>query len=192
MARGSVAPVIVIGVIIAVGCGGEPAPPAPLPPLPPPAPADTERFADSARCGQCHTAGDGDQLRDGAGRDVSPVALWRTSMMALAARDTMYLAVVSDELADAADPAAVGALCTGVAVAGRGVAAGIAPVGRAISAGSAVSGLAAGRAGGLAAGAPPGSSGAGRRRTSSTAVTTAAPTKPPTSAGIQVRSRRSR
>lgn len=112
MARGSFARVIVIGVIIAVGCGGEPIPPAPLPPLPPPAPADTERFADSARCGQCHTAGDGDQLRDGAGRDVSPVALWRTSMMALAARDPMYLAVVSDELADAADPAAVGALCT--------------------------------------------------------------------------------
>lgn len=108
MGRGSISVVVVA----ALGCGGEPAPPVPLAPLPPPAPADTERFADAARCGQCHTAGDATQLRDAAGRDVSPVALWRTSMMALAARDPMYLAVVSDEVAAAADPAAVGALCT--------------------------------------------------------------------------------
>lgn len=98
-------------VLAAAGCGDDGAP-APLPPLPIPAPADTERFADAARCGQCHTAGDATQLRDAAGRDVSPVALWKTSMMALAARDPMYLAVVSDELAAASDPAAVDALCT--------------------------------------------------------------------------------
>jgi hypothetical protein len=97
--------------VTAAACG-EPPPPAPLAPLPPPAPADTDRFADAARCGQCHTAGDDTQLRDAAGRDVSPLAPWRASMMALAARDPMYLAVVSDELAHAADPAAVGALCT--------------------------------------------------------------------------------
>jgi hypothetical protein len=38
-------------------------------------------------------------LRDAAGRDISPVALYRSSMMALAARDPFYLATVSHELA---------------------------------------------------------------------------------------------
>lgn len=103
----AVASVVAAGAL--AGCGAEP-PPAPLAPLPPPAAVDTARFADAARCAQCHTAGD-TALRDAAGRDVSPVARWRPSMMALAARDPMYLAVWSADRAAAADPAAVDALC---------------------------------------------------------------------------------
>ena len=96
---------------VAAGACGEAPPPAPLAALPPPAAVDTERFADAARCGQCHTASD-TALRDAAGRDVSPVARWRPSMMALAARDPLYLAVWSADRAEAADPAAVDAICT--------------------------------------------------------------------------------
>lgn len=87
-------------VACAIACGtDELGPrPAPLEALPGGAPVATERFADAARCAQCHTAGT-TALRDAAGRDVSPVALWRTSMMALAARDPFYLAVFAEELA---------------------------------------------------------------------------------------------
>lgn len=107
-ARGVVVSLVAAAVV--AGCGESP-PPAPLTDLPPPAAADTERFADAARCAQCHTASDV-ALRDAAGRDVSPVARWRPSMMALAARDPLYLAVWSADRADAADPAAVDAVCT--------------------------------------------------------------------------------
>lgn len=57
-------------------------------------------FQSSLACAQCHTAADGNAaLRDASGRDVSPVAVYRSSMMALAARDPFYLATVSHELA---------------------------------------------------------------------------------------------
>ena len=57
-------------------------------------------FQSSLACAQCHTSADGDSaLRDAAGRDVSPVTAYRSSMMALAARDPFYLATVSHELA---------------------------------------------------------------------------------------------
>lgn len=75
-------------------------------------PADTERFADSQRCGQCHTASDA-ALRDRGGHDVSPVLLWRSSMMALAARDPYYLATVAEERArDPGNAAEIDAACT--------------------------------------------------------------------------------
>jgi len=83
-----------------IACGTEelgPRPP-PLEPLPAAGTVATERFADAAKCAQCHTAGPS-ALRDAAGRDISPVALWRTSMMALATRDPFYLAVFAEELA---------------------------------------------------------------------------------------------
>lgn len=87
----------------------------PLPPLPSPAAATSDRFTTSEICGQCHLAASGPTLRDAAGRDVSPVFLWRSSMMAMAARDPFYLAVFEEELAanpsDAAR-AAVEETCT--------------------------------------------------------------------------------
>lgn len=96
------------------GCGSDsPARPAPLEPLPPPATVETDRFRDVEACGQCHLAEATDlALHDAAGNNVSPVLLWRSSMMALAARDPYYLAVFAEERDRAADPAAVDALCT--------------------------------------------------------------------------------
>lgn len=83
-----------------IGCTTEDRLPRPLPlaALPVAGTVDTDRFADAAKCAQCHTAGTS-ALRDVAGRDVSPVSLWRPSMMALAARDPFYLAVFAEELA---------------------------------------------------------------------------------------------
>jgi hypothetical protein len=72
----------------------------PLAALPPPSPAETQRFRDAEACAQCHLAGDDTAvLHDASGRNVSPVLLWRSSMMGLAARDPFYLAVFSEELA---------------------------------------------------------------------------------------------
>jgi hypothetical protein len=84
--------------VVVAACGSPTPPPRPEPlaPLPPPAIVDTDRFADSAKCGQCHLASDS-ALRDASQRDVSPVRLWRSSMMALAARDPYYLAVFGEE-----------------------------------------------------------------------------------------------
>jgi hypothetical protein len=93
---------------------GTPPPPAPLAPLPPAAMVDTDRFADAARCAQCHLAdATASALHDAAGRDVSPVRLWRATMMALAARDPYYLAVFAEELARRPSaPAVIEAACT--------------------------------------------------------------------------------
>lgn len=70
-----------------------------LGPLPQPGSATTTRFTTSETCAQCHLAGEGAAVRDAKGRDVSPVGTWRTSAMALAARDPYYLAAFADELA---------------------------------------------------------------------------------------------
>src|SRR5581483_3034234 len=67
-------------------------------PLPPFASGRSDRFVTSEACAQCHSAGTNVQ-RDASGRDVSPPASWRASMMANAARDPFYLAQVSYELA---------------------------------------------------------------------------------------------
>jgi hypothetical protein len=73
--------------------------PPPLEPLPSPGSVESDRFATSDHCAQCHTASkESDAMKDDAGRDVSPVAMWRASMMALATRDPFYLAVFSHEL----------------------------------------------------------------------------------------------
>lgn len=86
----------------------------PLAPLPPPAPAMTERFTDAEACAQCHLVPDGaPALHDATGANVSPVLLWRASMMALAARDPYYLAVFAEELERAPDRRTeIEALCT--------------------------------------------------------------------------------
>jgi hypothetical protein len=70
-----------------------------LAPLPAQAGVHLGYFQSADACAQCHTAADGSAaLRDGAGRDVSPVGLYRSSMMSLAARDPYYLAAFADEL----------------------------------------------------------------------------------------------
>lgn len=95
-----------------VACAGTdvPARPDPLAALPPPAPAKTDRFVDSPVCGQCHLVDDSSPaLHDATGANVSPVLLWRSSLMALSARDPYYLASVADEAAGKPDTEA---LCT--------------------------------------------------------------------------------
>jgi hypothetical protein len=95
------------------GSGGSVAFPPALPALPPPASAETETFVTSGACAQCHLAAEGDELRDADGRDVSPVRLWRASMMGLAARDPFYLAVFQKDREERpAVTEKVDALCT--------------------------------------------------------------------------------
>ncbi len=110
---------------LAVACGDETAPvggagggggtvdfPDPLGPVAAVTSTKTDRFATSGACRQCHLAGEGpDMLDPVTGEDLSPVGQWRSSMMAFAARDPLYLAVVSEELAAAPDPEPVEALC---------------------------------------------------------------------------------
>ena len=96
-----------------VACSDPSSTPDPLGALPLPAPADTDRFRDAETCAQCHLVGeDKPQLHDATGENVSPVLLWRSSMMALAARDPFYLSVFAEELAHAPDKGEVEALCT--------------------------------------------------------------------------------
>lgn len=61
------------------------------------------RFMTHDNCMSCHRAATG-VLRDSAETDVSPTALWRTSMKAVSARDPYWLAVVEQEL-EATPPA---------------------------------------------------------------------------------------
>ncbi len=96
-------------------CASDPAPrPEPLAPLPAPVSVDTDRFRDANACAQCHLVpDDATPLHDAANRNVSPVLLWRSSLMALAARDPYYLAVFEEERTRAPDRAdEIDALCT--------------------------------------------------------------------------------
>lgn len=71
-----------------------------LDPLAPAKSARTTRFMTSDECAFCHAAEAGSSaLLDAKGRDVSPFTSWRGSMMALAARDPYYLAVLEHEVA---------------------------------------------------------------------------------------------
>jgi hypothetical protein len=65
--------------------------------LPVPVAVNTDRFAGVIVCDRCHTAGKV-AMRDGRGRDISPVADVRASMMGLAARDPYYLAALAREI----------------------------------------------------------------------------------------------
>jgi hypothetical protein len=61
----------------------------------------TDRFATHGQCAQCHFGGsETTLLHDAQGNDISPVYAWRSSMMAFAARDPYYLAVVGQELVE--------------------------------------------------------------------------------------------
>ncbi|MFT3692368.1 MAG: hypothetical protein QM831_04455 [Kofleriaceae bacterium] len=106
----------VVLAMVLVACTGDDddvAQPDPLAALPAPTSATTTRFSDSAVCAQCHLAGDDkpDTLHDATGANVSPVLLWRNSLMALAARDPYYLAVFAAEKKHG-EPVTVDKLCT--------------------------------------------------------------------------------
>ncbi len=101
--------------------------PRPLAPLPPAASAGTDHFVTHDRCASCHQAQDGTTaLRDASGRDVSPVSLWRTSMMSFAARDPVYLAAFAHELEENPGASAtIEATCTRCHTAGASVESGL-------------------------------------------------------------------
>lgn len=106
--------------VLIAACGGSrrdadatiEAPAAGLTPLPPAVAVDGVDFATGERCAACHGAAGG-VIRDRAGRDVSPVTAYATSMMNWSARDPYWLAVWSGErAAHAAGVAVVDDLCT--------------------------------------------------------------------------------
>jgi len=74
------------------------------PDAPPPLPAAREvmgeHFATSQACALCHSSAPRAQgMRDAKGRSVAPFDLWQATMMANAARDPLWRAVVSVEVA---------------------------------------------------------------------------------------------
>ena len=104
---------VLLGVAACSVSDPTPARPPPLAPLPPPAHVETDRFRDAEACGQCHLVDDTTQvLHDATGANDAPVLLWRSSLMALAARDPYYLAVFAEELARTTNKASVNATCT--------------------------------------------------------------------------------
>ncbi|MEQ9502000.1 MAG: multiheme c-type cytochrome [Deltaproteobacteria bacterium] len=72
-------------------------------------------FTTSGACATCHASSpDADAMRDDSDRPIAPYDLWQSSMMANAARDPLFRAVMSAELAatpGAAD--AINAKCLG-------------------------------------------------------------------------------
>ncbi|MBT8492687.1 MAG: hypothetical protein KJO07_06475, partial [Deltaproteobacteria bacterium] len=58
------------------------------------------RFTTSPACAQCHSnSTDADAMRDEDDREIAPYDLWQSTMMANAARDPLWRAVVSAEVA---------------------------------------------------------------------------------------------
>ncbi len=69
--------------------------------LPATQPVDNGRFATSDTCRECHSnATSSTAMRDESGNGVAPYDLWEASMMANAARDPLWRAVVSVEVAE--------------------------------------------------------------------------------------------
>ncbi|MCC7109749.1 MAG: hypothetical protein IT382_10700 [Deltaproteobacteria bacterium] len=59
-----------------------------------------DRFATSTACAMCHSNDDAaTAMRDEAEREIAPFNLWQSTMMANAARDPLWRAVVSAEIA---------------------------------------------------------------------------------------------
>lgn len=82
-----------------------PPPPTPLDPelalaLPLATPVETDTFATSDTCERCHSNHPSSvAMRDDVAGEVGPYDLWQSSMMANAARDPLWRAVVSAEIA---------------------------------------------------------------------------------------------
>ena len=59
---------------------------------------ETSLFSGSGNCAMCHTAGN--SVLSENGRDISPVTLWSSSMMANSSKDPLWRAVVAEEVAE--------------------------------------------------------------------------------------------
>lgn len=71
-----------------------------LPDLPAASMISSATFTAAGACSMCHANNNGPAMKDAAGRDVSPLSLWRTSMMALSGRDPYFFAALSHEIED--------------------------------------------------------------------------------------------
>lgn len=72
-------------------------------------PVENGRFSTSDACAPCHDHAPGaTAMRDDLGRGIAPFDLWQSSMMANAARDPLWRAVVSAAIA--ATPSAAEAI----------------------------------------------------------------------------------
>lgn len=77
--------------------------------LPPSSAVMHDRFATSRECALCHSNHQSaTAMRDAAGNEIAPFNLWQGTMMANAARDPLWRAVMSAEIA--ATPAAKGVI----------------------------------------------------------------------------------
>jgi cytochrome c553 len=70
---------------------------ASVPALPTATAVNSDQFAGAGTCARCHSAS-ATVMRDGQGRDVSQLAEWSVSMMALSARDPYFLAALNREI----------------------------------------------------------------------------------------------
>jgi hypothetical protein len=92
----TVSPLVLIAAEV-VSLGSAPASEPPLPEL---EDVVTDHFATSQRCALCHSnAPQADGLRDADGGGVAPFDLWQSTMMANSARDPLWRAAVSVEMA---------------------------------------------------------------------------------------------
>jgi len=71
--------------------------------LPALSPVNNGRFATSLVCADCHSAGSGTAMRDSDGDAIGAYDGWQATMMANAARDPLWRAVVSAEVAASPD-----------------------------------------------------------------------------------------
>ena len=71
-----------------------------LPNLPAASMVSSTTFTAAGACSMCHANNNGPAMKDAAGRDISPLSLWRTSMMALSGRDPYFFAALSHEIED--------------------------------------------------------------------------------------------
>jgi len=82
------------------GTGTDASSPPTLPPLAASRTVVDDAFATAPLCADCHANARGsDAMRDEASRPIAPFDLWRSSMMASAARDPLWRAMMSAEIA---------------------------------------------------------------------------------------------
>jgi len=82
------------------GTGTDASSPPTLPPLAASRTVVDDAFATAPLCADCHANAQGsDAMRDEASRPIAPFDLWRSSMMASAARDPLWRAMMSAEIA---------------------------------------------------------------------------------------------
>ncbi len=93
-------PLLFAAAVVSLAFTTAPASPAPAAAPQDPAEPAGPAFLEASRCATCHESSDqAAAMRDQQGRSVAPYDLWRGTMMANAARDPLWQAMVSAEVA---------------------------------------------------------------------------------------------